>query len=104
MTTTKTLKFFYNGIKANGGKLQRAWYSVGNNRDRSNTITIYKGDYERFSSEVHESFKVENNTEIMTDYFEKDRIRVLEDHELYLEVVEAANKMKAHSEKIATRR
>jgi len=106
MTTTGTLKFFYNGIKANGGKLQKVWYNLGNTIDYpgKSTITIDKSDYVRFSPEVHEAFKVENNSEMMTDYFEQDRICVTAEHELYAEVLEAATKAKVHSEKIAARR
>tara|TARA_R110000868_G_scaffold113754_2_gene305096 strand:- start:140 stop:451 length:312 start_codon:yes stop_codon:yes gene_type:complete len=84
------LKFYYNGIKENGEKLQTAHYSMGGYTDLPDaTITIYNRDYLRFSTEIRESFKVDNDTDSMTDYFCKDRIRVLPDHKLYAEVSNA---------------
>ena len=42
---TTSLKFYWNGIKANDGKLQRAHYSIGGYTRESglseDTITIY---------------------------------------------------------------
>ena len=89
------LKFFYNGIKANGGKLQKAHYSKGNLVSWAmekygfdeDTITIYARGYMRFSTEIQDAFTVENDTDIMTDYFEKDRIRVKKGHPLYAQVL-----------------
>lgn len=87
------LKFFYNGIKANGGKLQKAHYSFGNYTTESGinpaSVTIYARDYDGFSAEVAAAFPVENNTDTQTDYFEKDRIRVSPEHPLYAAVVAA---------------
>ena len=84
------LKFYYNGIKENGEKLQKAHYSMGGYTNLPNdTITIYNREYIRFSAEIRESFKVENDSDSMTDYFCKDRIRVLPDHALYAEVLAA---------------
>lgn len=82
--TQTALKFFYNGIKANGGKLQRCFYSEGALRHSpEGTITIYARDYSRFSAEVRAAFVVENNSDGMTDYFETDSIRVEPTHPLY---------------------
>jgi len=102
------LKFFYNGIKDNGGKSQLVSYSDGklcNHPD--GTITIYARDYRRLSDGVRAAFTVENDSDLMTDYFEEDRIRVEPSHLLYHEVKEALNKQKAHqqrrSEKLAAK-
>lgn len=87
------LKFFYNGIKASGGKLQKAHFSFGNYTTQSGinpaSVTIYARDYDGFSAEVAAAFPVENNTDTQTDYFEKDRIRVSPEHPLYAAVVAA---------------
>ena len=99
MTTTNPLQFYYNGIRTSSGKLQKAWYSARNGKNELNVITIYKRDYGSFSAEIQEAFKVENDSDGLTDYFEKDRIRVTEFHPLYSVVLEAANKMKAHRER-----
>lgn len=87
------LKFFYNGIKDNGGKLQKAFYADGVLRSHpAGTITIYARNYRRFSDGVREAFTVENNSDSMTDYFESDTIRVRPDHPLYSEVKAALEK------------
>lgn len=89
MTNTE-LRFFYNGIKVGKGSLQKAHYSLGNLRNHPDeTITIYAREYTRFSAEIREAFKVENDTDTMTDYFEHDRIRVEPSHPMYA-VVKAA--------------
>jgi hypothetical protein len=95
------LKFFYNGIKENGGKLQKAHYYKGGYVSLpEGTITIYARDYCRFSSEIQESFPVQNDTDSMTDYFCKDIIRVLPDNKFYNQVLAAYNKQQEHIEKI----
>lgn len=87
------LKFYYNGIKEDGGKLQKCSYYLGQLISYpSGTITIYGKHYKDFSKGVHEVFKVENGTDIMTDYFEDDRIRVEPTHPLYAAVLESYQK------------
>lgn len=111
-TAPATLKFFYNGIKANGGKLQKAHFSKGNFTHEamtrygfdSETITVYSREYMRFSAEIQEAFTVENNTDSMTDYFEKDRIRVKKDHPLYAQVLKAYEAQEARRIRMAERR
>ena len=93
------LKFYWNGIKENGGKLQRAWYSFGNLINYpADTITIYGRDYTSFSPEVQKAFEVQNDSDSQTDYFEQDRIRVTSDHLLYPQVFAAYRAHKAHSD------
>jgi hypothetical protein len=91
-----TLKFFYNGIKGSDGKLQTARYSDGEllNHPRG-TITIYAR--QGFSGDVAKAFAIENGTDIMTDYFERDRIRVAPTHPLYSEVKAALAKAEARN-------
>lgn len=112
ITAPATLRFYYNGIKANGGKLQKAHYSKGNlvawamekfGYD-SETITIYAREYTGFSAEVRELFTVENDTDTMTDYFEKDRIRVKKDHPLYAQVLKGYEAQEARRVRMAERR
>lgn len=91
--TQSPLRFFYNGIKVGKGSLQKAHFSLGNLRNHAeNTITIYAREYTRFSAEIREAFKVENDTDTMTDYFEHDRIRVEPSHPLYAQVKAAFDK------------
>lgn len=94
------LKFFYNGIKDNGGKLQLASYSDDSyRRERDGVITIYARHYRSFSAGIRAAFTVENNTEIQSDYFEQDRIRVAPTHPLYPEVLQACEAKKIHDQK-----
>ena len=90
-----TLKFFYNGIKVNGGILQKAFYCQGAYTPEScipsGTITIYGKDYRRFSAEIRELLEVRNDTDSMSDYFETDSIYVKPDHPLYAQVLIAFN-------------
>ena len=82
-----SLKFYYNGIKANGGKLQRAFLWDSSVRGRpEGTITVSARDYTGFSREVHEAFAVSNDTDLMTDYFDKDSFYVEPNHPLYGQV------------------
>ena len=78
------LKFYYNGIKVDGGKLQKASYGGGPWVNKpADTITIYARGYNEFSKEVYAAFTVENMTDMRQDYFEKDKIRVHSNHPLY---------------------
>lgn len=43
-----------------------------------------------FPREIAQAFAIENNSDSMTDYFEKDCIRVTSSHPLYAQIKEAA--------------
>jgi hypothetical protein len=89
------LKFFWNGIKGSDGKLQRAHICEGELISYpKGTVTIYARGC-RFSAEVAQSFRVDNDTDSSTDYFEYDRIRVTPSHPLYAAVKAAADKGEA---------
>jgi hypothetical protein len=106
--SNSNLKFYWNGVKANGGKLQLAHYSKGNYTPESglcnDTITVYGRHYNSFSAEVRAAFTVVNNSDSMTDYFEQDRIRVAPEHPLYAQVRAAYDKQDAHRDRMCTRR
>lgn len=89
--------FYWNGIKdAKGAKLQKAWYSDSEIRGMpAGTITIYARDYRRFSNLVAKCFEIQNDTDVMTDYFDSDKIRVVPTHPLYPAVLAAMTKAKA---------
>lgn len=90
------IKFFYNGIKGSDGKLQKCSYSDGPLLHHPvGTITIYGKRYRPFSSEVAEALVIENNSDIQTDYFENDRIRIVPNHPLYAAVKAAVDKRNA---------
>lgn len=93
----KMTKFMWNGIKVEG-KLYRAHYNKGcyTNLPKG-TITIYMRDYVR--TPKIEGLQVENDTDIMTDYFDKDSIRVTPDNVFYKEVEQAFLKHQEHYNK-----
>lgn len=95
------LRFFYNGIKAPEHKfvLQTCWYSMAYQSSGleypEGTITIYAREYcygayphrwVGFSAEIRNAFLVENDSDILSDYSEKDRIHVTPAHPLYPQV------------------
>ena len=95
------LKFVWNGIKEDG-KLHRAHYSKGYLKNQpEDTITIYARDYDDFPQDP--DLIVENNSDSMTDYFEKDRIRVTPSNKYYDEIHQAYLKQEAHNTKRANR-
>lgn len=100
------MKFLWNGIKSNG-KLHRAWYSDGRLIGYPlGTLTIYAKDYSGFNAEIRAAFDVQNATDYLTDYFEKDKIRILPNHPLHATIAAliAANKArdeKRHAKKVA---
>ena len=94
------LKFYWNGIKEDGGKLQRCFYSDGQLVNYpAGTISIYFRDWSRSAGEVTKAFTVENNTDSQTDYFEQDMTRVTPDHPLYPQVSAANAAQIAHRNK-----
>lgn len=86
-----TIKFFWNGIKVNGklNKFRFGWDSI-----RAG-INFYADDYE---AEMPEECGVAviNNSDSMTDYFEKDHGHVDCEHPLYNFFAHAANMAQIH--------
>ncbi len=94
------LKFYWNGIKEDGGKLQRCHYSASQLINHpADTITIYARDYKSFSAGVREEFAVVDDSDYATDYVVQEHIRVLPDHRLYAVVHAAMLAEKAHNDK-----
>jgi hypothetical protein len=77
------IKFLRKGIRHNGQYIP-VWYSKGNYTAQSglpqNTITIYAKRYDRH---LPSSLMPENESDGMTDYFEKDRARIRPTHKYY---------------------
>jgi len=84
------IRFMYNGIKVDG-ELYKGWYSMaGYIGFPGETIVIYATAYNDFPA--IEGLDIENDSDIMTDYFEKDRIYVKPDNKFYPEVRAAYDK------------
>lgn len=76
VSSLPSIRFYYNGIKVNGGDLIKCHYSAD-----ADGVTIYEQSYCGHLPSVF--FDVQNDSDIMTDYFEKSRARVTADHPLY---------------------
>ncbi len=77
----KMMKFYV----TNGAEKARVWYSRGALVDGRDCVTIYAKDYTGALGRVFadQSAPYENNTDTMTDYFEKGRVRVFPDSPLW---------------------
>lgn len=89
---TESIKFYWNGIKVNGGKLIRTWYSVDNINDPK-AVSISARDYESLPGDL---FVVRNNSDSYTDYYDKDRATIEAGHPLYMFALVAALKANLH--------
>lgn len=78
---TENIRFYYNGIKVNGGKLIKCLYSVDNNFDHSPSISIHCKDY--YNGLPRDVFDVENDSDPYTDYFDDDHTTLTPEHPLY---------------------
>ena len=96
------IKFMWNGIKADG-KLYKAWYNKSSLINYpKDVITIYAKEYKSFPKV--KGLTIENDSDLMTDYHEKDRIRVTPDNPYYEKVLEAYQKQEKHHQKMNERR
>jgi hypothetical protein len=67
----------------NGTDKAKITYSLDNRTDGRNCVTIYAKDYDRSLGHIFFEEYV-NNSDSMTDYFEKGRVVLFEDHPLYV--------------------
>ena len=79
MNTNKTesIRFFWNGIKVNGGKLIRCYYFTDS---RSDSVTIGARDYDHLPRDL---FTVKNETDLYSVYFDSDSATLTPAHPLY---------------------
>jgi hypothetical protein len=73
-----SLRFFYNGIKQDDGKLQKCRYSYISKPE--SCIMIKSENYDLFSYEIQKEFIVINNTNNITDTYDKDHFSVKPDN------------------------
>jgi hypothetical protein len=72
------------------GAKARCWYSRGNLIKIGDAVTVYAKSYlDNLASVFGEA---ENNSDIMTDYFEKDRVRILPGDPLFARACELAER------------
>jgi hypothetical protein len=66
----------------NGTDKAKVHYSLDNRCDGRACVTIYAKDYDRALGRVFDG-EYTNNTDTMTDYFDKGRVVLFADHPLY---------------------
>lgn len=97
-----TAKFVWNGIKING-EFFKGHYTKGPYTATSGipegTITVYMSGYK--SLPRIEGLNIENDSDIMTDYFETDTVRIFPGTMYYEEAAKAHKAHEIHFEKRA---
>ncbi len=73
---------FYRYYVTNGAVKARIWYSLDNHVSGRPVVTLYSKDYGYgLGAIIPQGYK--NDTDGMTDYFDKGLVRLFEDHPLY---------------------
>lgn len=93
------IKFMQEGKKAKS----KVWYSDGGliNHPKG-TITIYAKEYGR--GNIPKELNAKNETDLMTDYFDKDTARITPDNKYYKDVLKALNTQESFRKKIKEKR
>jgi hypothetical protein len=90
------VKFFWNGIKI-GGILHTCWYSAGPYNEASKlpegTITLHAKTYADFPR--LEGVVIENDSDLVSDYCEKDTMRIYPGNKYYSDARTAYEKAEA---------
>lgn len=101
-TPQSAAKFLWNGIKVDG-TLHLASYSADTLlRYPAGTITIYGKRYKDFPK--IDGLNVQNDSDMMTDYFQNDRIRVEPSNPHYEAVLAAWKAQEEHRAKMSAKR
>ncbi len=74
------IRIYWNGINIDGGELIRCGYSLDNNADNAESVSIYAKDYNDLPRDL---LPVRNDSDIYTDYFERDSAYITPAHPLY---------------------
>lgn len=77
---------------SNGAEKARVHYSLDNRIDGRKCVTIYARDYGHALGRVVDLDSYRNDTDYQTDYFDKGRVVLFEDHPLYATAREAVAK------------
>lgn len=72
----------HNVTNTETGDKARVSYSLDNRIDGRKCVTIYARDYNRILGKIIPDGYV-NDSDMMTDYFDKGRVNLFEDHPLY---------------------
>lgn len=95
--SVRDVRFYWNGLKVNGGPLVRLFYSLDNDSSKSGPcVSLSCRDYSGHLP--GELLAVENQTDLYTDYHDTDRATVTPDHPLYPYIRAAALKAATRDE------
>lgn len=78
------IKFYYNGIKVNGGNIIRCWYRC---TDDKSPVYLHAKDYD---GHIPAELEPTNGSDIMTDYFETDECVIPVTSPYYKDALKAA--------------
>jgi sialic acid synthase SpsE len=86
----KMIKFNkYNVTDTVSKKKARVYYSINNRADGRKCVTLYTKDYTNCLGDIFADNFVDN-TDTMTDYFEKGKVTLFEGHPEYSKALEMA--------------
>lgn len=97
------IKFLFNGIKIDG-QLVKGFYSKGNYTNGAVGCFYVKGYFRGQGDLLRKYFKVENDTDLMTDYFDEDKIYFFEGDKLLKEFNEMVKQNEIRHAKQAVKR
>lgn len=78
-TPQNHIKFYYNGLKVDGGELIKVYYYI--NPVQPDSVSISARDYKKLPRDL---FEVKNETDLYTDYFDNDSTTLGADHPLFI--------------------
>lgn len=91
-TKQDRIRFYWNGIKVDGGALIKCGFSVATDRK---SVTMYAHGY---GAEIpRDLFDVKNETDLYTDYFDNDRATIDESHPFFKYALFVGMKAEARS-------
>lgn len=67
----------------NGTAKARVHYSLDNRVDGRKCVTIYAKDYSNDLDQIFSGDEYKNDSDLMTDYFDKGRVVLFENHPIY---------------------
>lgn len=67
----------------NGTVKARVWYSLDGRTDGRKCVAMYSKDYGHALGKIFSGDEYRNDTDISTDYFDKGRVVLFEDHPVY---------------------
>lgn len=83
------VKFNKYNVTDDQGRKARVFYAINNRTDGRECVTIYAKDYGDMLGFVGE---VKNNTDIQSDYYEKDKVSIFKGSPLYPAALAAAQR------------